>query len=347
MAEIVLGIGTSHSPLLAISPRMWLDRGKDDLQRTSIHLVDGRAVPYAVLASESGNRFAPFATQEHFEIQARAAHAALDGLADAIDAARVDLLVVIGDDQDELFSRSHLPAFAVYTGTEIATLPKTELVPDLPDWHRAANVGYLMDSVHRHPGSPAFATQLIEALIDRHIEAGLASEVSNPHERGFGHAFGFVIERLLRRRPVPILPLLLNTYFPPNVPRPGRCWDIGEALAEAIAEFPDGLRVGIVASGGLSHFATDTALDNLVLDALGCSDVEALRAIPAHSLRSGNSEILNWIMAGGALQKLVADPFVYLPVYRTPAGTGIGLGFMTWRPPTNTPNNKQEPRHDH
>lgn len=340
MAEIVLGIGTSHSPLLAIPPQMWLDRGKDDLKRTAIHLADGRLVPYSVLAEESGNRFAQFATLENFEVQARAAHAELDKLVDAIEQARIDLLVVIGDDQDELFSRSHLPAFAIYTGKEIATLPKTELVPDLPEWHRAANVGYLMDSVHHHPGSPALAIQLIESLIERNIEAGLASEVTNPHERGFGHAFGFIIERLLKRRPLPILPLLLNTYFPPNVPRPGRCWDIGQALAESIAEFPDDLRVGIVASGGLSHFATDATLDNQVLEALARSDAEALRAIPSHSLHSGNSEILNWIMAGGALQKLVADPFEYIPVYRTPAGTGIGLGFMTWRPPTRIPNTR-------
>jgi hypothetical protein len=48
-------------------------------------------------------------------------------------------------------------------------------------------------------------------------------------------------------------------------------------------------------------------------------------------LRSGSSEILNWILAAGALEGLTADWTRYLPVCRTPAGSGIGMGFLIWR----------------
>ena len=56
MARIVLGIGTSHSPLLALGPRMWAERGRDDLRRAQLHLTDGRVVDYPALAAETAGR---------------------------------------------------------------------------------------------------------------------------------------------------------------------------------------------------------------------------------------------------------------------------------------------------
>lgn len=331
MSRIVLGIGTSHSPLLAIPPAMWAARGRDDERRTAIPLVDGRIVSYPALLEEGAGRYAPFATQAVFERQFEAAQRELDRLAQALVLAAPDLIVIIGDDQEELFGPGHTPAVALYGGDEIVTHPKNELSATLPAWYRTANAGYLMDRVHRHPAAPALATLLVEAMIDRGIDLGLASQVQDPAKHGFGHAFGFVIHRLLRGAPTPVIPMMINTYFPPNVPRPARCWEIGEALGAAIAALPGDLRICIVASGGLTHFATDADFDRRVLQALTESDERWLREIAPHALRSGNSEILNWIAAAGALRDLVPDPYSYLPVYRTPAGTGIGLGFMVWK----------------
>ena len=90
-------------------------------------------------------------------------------------------------------------------------------------------------------------------------------------------------------------------------------------------------RIAIVASGGLSHFVTDEALDRGVLKAIVNGNREHLRAVPACALRSGSSEILNWILCAGALDHLHGHWSDYVPIYRTPAGTGIGMGFMTWR----------------
>ncbi len=332
MSRIVLGIGTSHSPLLAIPPALWAARGRDDEKRQTIFLADGRVVSYPELLAEQAGRFAPFATPAVFERQSSEAQRTLDRLADELARERPDLIVIIGDDQEELFSTSHTPAVAIYTGAEIVTYPKNELSDTLPEWYRTANAGYLMDRAHRHPAAPEVAMALIDAMIARGVDLGLAGQVHDPRQRGFGHAFGFVIHRLMRGAATPVLPLMINTYFPPNVPRPGRCWDIGVALGEAIAELPGDLRVCVVASGGLTHFATDAGFDRRVLQALAESDEPWLRAIDPAALRSGNSEILNWIAAAGALRDLAAAAPDYLPVYRTPAGTGIGLGFMAWRP---------------
>ena len=49
MARIVIGIGTSHSPLLPLTAEQWLERADDDRRNTRLNLSDGRFVTYAQL----------------------------------------------------------------------------------------------------------------------------------------------------------------------------------------------------------------------------------------------------------------------------------------------------------
>jgi len=60
---------------------------------------------------------------------------------------------------------------------------------------------------------------------------------------------------------IPIVPLVVNTYYPPNQPTPRRCFALGSAVRKAIESFTLDFRVGILASGGLSHFTVDEELD--------------------------------------------------------------------------------------
>lgn len=330
MSEVVLGIGTSHSPLLAMEPEMWVERARDDYLRTKIPLCDGRVVSYGQLAQDTGNRYASHAVLEHFRQQHAAAQKALDRLAGCIEKSAPDVVVIVGDDQDELFDLTHMPAVAIFYGKQIVMHPTAESEECLPVWHRAALRTYSQDAAHVHEGAPEYALKLIDALIARGVDIGASSEVTDPKRAGFGHAYGFVIERLFRGRRIPVVPVLLNTYFPPNVLRPGRCFDIGRALRDAVDSIADGKRVALVASGGLSHFATDADFDRRVLEALVDADGETLRSLPVNAFRSGSSEVLNWIMLGGALHPLRNQWLEYLPVYRTPAGTGIGLAFGAW-----------------
>ena len=80
-----------------------------------------------------------------------------------------------------------------------------------------------------------------------------------------------------------------------------------------------------MASGGLSHFVVDEALDRAVVRALTERDFLALEALRLEKLNSGNGEIRNWICAAGALRDLRVQRIDYLPGYRTPAGTGSTL----------------------
>ncbi|MBO0886041.1 MAG: hypothetical protein J2O38_01505, partial [Acidimicrobiales bacterium] len=122
------------------------------------------------------------------------------------------------------------------------------------------------------------------------------------------------------------------TYFPPNVPSPGRCFALGAAIRRALAAWPGHERVAVMASGGLSHFVVLEDFDRQVLDAFRAHDERALASIPRRYFRSGTSEVLNWITVAGAVDGAEMDLVDYIPGYRSPAGTGTGMGFVTWRP---------------
>ena len=85
-----------------------------------------------------------------------------------------------------------------------------------------------------------------------------------------------------------------------------------------------------MASGGLSHQRIDEALDRSVLDAMERKQPDVLRAIPGDQLQGGTSEILNWITVAGAMEPMAMSVVDYVPAYRTPAGTGLAMGFAFW-----------------
>jgi len=173
------------------------------------------------------------------------------------------------------------------------------------------------------------ALHAVRSLVESDFDISYASAL--PKQRGEGHAFGFVHRRLMARRVVPIVPVVVNTYYPPNQPRPGRCFRLGRALRSAIESFPEDRRIGVLASGGLSHFTIDEALDRAVLEACRNADEQALSSLPLAKLNSGNSEIRNWIVAAGAAAGLQMLWHEYVPLYRTAAGTGCAMAFAAWR----------------
>ena len=76
-----------------------------------------------------------------------------------------------------------------------------------------------------------------------------------------------------------MVPVIINTYFPPNTPTPRRCYNLGAAVKACIDEFPSDMRVAVVGSGGLSHMVVEEELDRLIVRALLEKDAEALEDI--------------------------------------------------------------------
>lgn len=331
MARITLGIGTSHSPILILDGERWEQRARDDRRNASLYTLDGRRLSYDQLVAERGEPHVEAADPAHFPAQARQAEAALDRLEAMLVESRPDVVLVIGDDQDELFGYDNLPAVAVYRGEEVVMKEMPLPHPRLTWTDRDFWAGYAMDQPRRFPAAPRLAEDLIRGMIRLGIDVATSNAVPDPERRAFGHAYGFIHQRLMKKLQVPMLPVLLNTYFPPNNPTAARCHQIGSAIAQALAASPIDARVAVIASGGLSHFLCEEAFDRRVMAALRRHDLQTLTQIPQEALCSGSSEIRNWIALSGAIGHLDCVYDEYIPVYRTAAGTGIGLGFAAWR----------------
>lgn len=329
MAEIVAGIGTSHSPILVINGPMWEERAATEKQSKNLVDMDGVVRSYSDLERHVNAKYADIAKVPRFIEQYQASQRALDHLAADLDEINPDVLVIIGDDQEELFGFNNLPAISVFYGDKIRNMVKHG-GPATPRWAMEVARGRGMDAAHEYPAAPELARHFIEVLIDAGIDVATAADVTDPDKHGFGHAITFPIVRLMKNRKYPVVPILLNTYFPPNQPTPQRCLEIGHALRRAVESYPASVRVAIMASGGLSHMVTHEPLDHQVLQALREWDESTLANLPLKLLESGTSEIRNWVLMAGAIRGMTMRWSEYIPVYRTPAGTGIGLGFALW-----------------
>ncbi len=334
MAQLVGAVGMSHSSLITTDDaELWQRHAQVD--RTNPYLRDraGNPVTFAELEEASGDRYAERASLAHLSEQAQATRAALDRLKEDVTELAPDAFVVVGDDQLELHDLDCMPALAVFYGEELRMAKRLrfasyeEILGDIsPMMH-----GYAMGTGHVFPAHQPLALHLIQTLIERGFDVTALGEVRDPEQAGVGHAFGVVETMLMEPGSVPLVPVYLNGYFAPNQVPVARCWDLGLALRAAIDAYPAQLRVVLVASGGLSHFSTDEELDRRVIAACRARDETTLRGLAPELLNGGSSEIRNWIAVAAAAAGLAVAWDEYLPVYRSVAGTGVGLAFMLWR----------------
>lgn len=325
MAKIVLGVGTSHTPMLNAPVGDWARFIERDRLRP--HLTkEGRPVSYEELLSLAPAGLEGELTPAVFADKHQRALAEVERLGAVVRNARLDTLIVVGDDQKELYDDDNMPAVLLYRGQTIRNVPLTKHPG--PDWARNASAKYFEREQPRdYPVDSALAEHLVAQLME---DFDLSTATTLADGYGEGHAFGFVHNRLLAGVTIPVVPVFLNTYYPPNQPTPARCYRLGQALKRAVESFPGDARIGVLASGGLSHFTVDPELDGRVVRALREQDAAALAALPREQLNSGSSEIRNWICMAGAVEHLALKHIEYIPAYRTPAGTGTGLCFADW-----------------
>jgi 3-O-methylgallate 3,4-dioxygenase len=353
VAKIVLGIGTSHSPMLNTPPEMWHLLGEGD--KTHGWLVDqenGLPISYEALLAKRGD--APWhIDEETFRSQWAQCQAALKALGETIREAAPDILVIVSADQRELLFDDNMPALLIYWGDTIPLL-RRHLPASAPPVAAEAAWGY-GDVDMDLPVESALGKHLIEQLVANEFDvsharyvrpdavyggdigpAGYIEEryVTPPRRQGIGHGWGFVIKRLLDNQPIPIVPVLQNATFPPNMPTPKRCYDTGAAIRSAIERWDSNKRVCVIASGGMSHWVTDEKLDRATLTAIVDKDESTLCSLPLERLNAASAEIRNWVTVAAACAHLDAELVDYVPVYRTEAGTGGGWAFMRWSEPT-------------
>ncbi|HEY0201024.1 MAG TPA: hypothetical protein VGC24_04970 [Burkholderiaceae bacterium] len=328
MAKIVLGIGSSHSPTLLMEPAAWLARaGHDDVKIHALHDFEGKRVSYDELLAQAPARMKDEIDAQVLQQRHEANQRAVAKTREALAEARPDMLILIGDDHKEVFHEDNMPALSVYWGETIPYKPqgmmKWKYDPSLQadSWYPQEEKDYPVASEH--------ARRLIGDLMEREFD--VAHSAYYKPGQGMSHSFGYVYYKMMGAQTYPVIPVSINTYYPPNQITPLRAYQLGRAIRAAVEFWPEDLRVAVIATGGLSHFVVDEAFDRAFLDLMASGGAEGHARLPREKLQSGNSEFRCWSALAGAVESMRMELIDYIPCYRSLAGTGCAMAFATWR----------------
>jgi protocatechuate 4,5-dioxygenase beta chain len=306
---LVLGVASSHAPTTLLPVEEW--------PAVYERLVGDVPQPLAAAAE----------TAETNVTARRRIDEGFAAMRQAVAAARPDVIVIVGDDQDEVFGPAFNPTLAVYCGAEVTghTLPRFR---DRPDLDRQVKLSCDRDL------ASLFAAELVHRGFDPAVMTELRP-LSRP-DGGIGHAFTRPAHFLgVADTGIPVVPIFLNAYHDP-LPSGRRCYDLGRAIREIADGRPE--RIAVCGSGGLSHDPLgpragwiDERLDRWVLDRLAEGRGEELTnlfTIDSDTLRGGSGEIRSWIVVAGAFAGLPAKVIDYMPLHHAVTG----LAFATWNP---------------
>jgi len=299
MARIIGGLATSHAPQLLMPPLRWGELPT----RTK-----GPFHPKLGLSAE-------LTDAAKLEKAARC-RAALAELRQQLEAWAPDAVIVVGDDQHENIQDDNMPPFVIYTRGDVDATLNFKYLGQSP-----------RDQMKRYEVHAELAQALLEGLMDNGFDPAWSTKTRE--EVGLGHAFGRALDFLMAERRFPIVPVMVNTYYPP-APSAKRCLAFGAALRHVVESWDSNVRIVLLASGGLSHTVIDETLDAAFLDALVTFNPDYFVRLPAATLVEGTSEMRNWIIAAGVMAR-GAHIVDYVPCYRTERGVGCAMGFALWR----------------
>src|SRR4051812_2344328 len=109
MARIALALATSHTPQLSSPPQSWARYGERDRRNPRLLGRDGVFHDYDDLIHTDGSVDVAELEPERWQAKHDRAQAAVGSLHDTLAETSPDVVVVIGDDQDELFHDDAVP----------------------------------------------------------------------------------------------------------------------------------------------------------------------------------------------------------------------------------------------
>lgn len=311
MGTIVAGLATSHA-FTFMNPIDW--DGFREKNRESFRRRRGIDAPiHPKIADETVD-------DNHGRYESiRVAHAALR---EQLHETAPDALIVIGDDQNEVFVNGIIPQLAVYRGGDFTL-------------SRRFTTG---ETTYRsHP-------PMSEAILESGIAAGFDIAIMDtlPDAVLESHAHAQVLEALMPEAEIPIVPLYVNAvHYPALAPR--RCYELGQLIGRVIDSRPEGEKIAICASGGLSHFtagypwdhyngpfsygAISEDFDRDALAAMERGEGDKLADLSGSELLThGDIELRTWIVLLGALGATRPRFVVYEPFYRAI----MGMAVVSW-----------------
>jgi len=240
---------------------------------------------------------------------------AIAKLREKINSLNPDVLLIVGDDQHENLVDDNMPPFTIYIGSEVEASVSLRYLNQPKSENRTK---YRVDA--------ALAKALVDGLMDEGFDPSYSRKTR--YDGGLGHAFARVLKFLTPQANHSIVPIMVNTYYPP-APSAKRCVQFGQALAKVLRQASGNQKVVIIASGGLSHTKIDERLDEGFINALRQNNLDYMAAMRGSDLVEGTSEIRNWIVSAAAADQ-PGTMLDYFPLYRTTTGVGCAMSFAHW-----------------
>ena len=246
------------------------------------------------------------------------AFAGFDCTRDWEKAEKPDVVILVYNDHASAFDMKIIPTFAIGCGER----------------YQPADEGFGPRPVPDVVGHPDLAWHIAQSLVLDEFDMTIINEMTVDHGLTvpLTMMFGDVAEW-----PVKVIPLAVNvvTYPPPSG---NRCWALGEAIARAVASFPEDLNVQVWGTGGMSHQLQgpragliNREWDTAFLDRLS-GETDALRHIPhIEYLRETGSEgieMVMWLIMRGALGRRTRELHRH---YHVPA-SNTALGHIVLIP---------------
>ena len=205
MADVVLGMWTTHGPTLNTTPDQWGERVKFDL--VNDHWFKGESFTFdELLERRAGEDIAARITDAERRRRYDACQTGIKALADKWEEVAPDVCVILGNDQRELFLEDIQPTFTVYRGETFYNQPtsdeqRAKLAPGVAD----AEWAYRPKHHTVYPGLPDLAEIVFERAMEEGFDLAASSEWlrhENHRHVGTPHAFSFILRRIMRDRRV-------------------------------------------------------------------------------------------------------------------------------------------------
>jgi 2,3-dihydroxyphenylpropionate 1,2-dioxygenase len=239
-------------------------------------------------------------------------------MGERLSAKQPDALIVVADDHLNAFSFNCVPALCVRIGRRVQRMAQD---------HAEAFDKVLDHMPIEYPLHEALANTILEQGMDAGFDLALSWEAP------VDHAFLSPVNTMHGSRPIPpLVPIFVNAFVAPQ-PTARRCFAFGQHIARVVAGSP--WNVGIIATGGLSHFPelslprvgeTDTVFDRKLIHWMETGEHAPLQELTADELhKSGGHEFLNWMVLLGAVTPARADVRYFGELPR------INLAAVEWR----------------
>ena len=227
-----------------------------------------------------------------------------------LEDVKPDVAVIFYNDHGLNFFLDKMPTFAVGAAPE----------------YRNADEGWGIPTVAPVPGEVDLSWHVIEQLVAKDFD------VTTCQEMLVDHAFTIPLKLFWPQScPVKTVPICINTVqFP--LPSARRCYQLGQAVGEAIRSWNSDKRVVVIGTGGLSHQLDgeragfiNKPFDLKFMDSL-VHDPEWATQYSIHELveKTGTQgvELLMWLATRGAVPGCVRKVHTnyHIPISNTAAG---------------------------